>query len=301
MPAQIRNSDLATPAVDLYSLSKIFYELLIGVLPTGHWQPPSGSRADVPVAIDTLIEKGLKDAPIARPQSAAEYRDDLYAALNDVKPIIRPGKLPKWVTYAAGGVAAVMGLVVVAMNITPDPDTILREDIDRNADIVRRQIEADDRAAQLEFERAEAERIAREQAEFERAERARLERERLAEEQRERERRDRERRERNTVSFSNYSGTWYDGYGGYYNLGVQSNGSFQGSGFLMDGTPVTMSGSFSGNQMDYTIYLLGQAYVGGTASKNGPCHYDFVSTRFIDSARVSGQYHMNHFPGAPCP
>ncbi|MEO1028562.1 MAG: serine/threonine-protein kinase [Pseudomonadota bacterium] len=81
-PEQIRNADLATPAADLFAVSKIFYELLIGVLPTGHWQPPSGARKDVPRAIDRLIELGLKDAPSARPQSAAEYRTLLVQGMN---------------------------------------------------------------------------------------------------------------------------------------------------------------------------------------------------------------------------
>lgn len=81
-PEQIRNADLATPAADLFAVSKIFYELLIGVLPTGHWQPPSGARKDVPRAIDRLIELGLKDAPSARPQSATEYRTLLVQGMN---------------------------------------------------------------------------------------------------------------------------------------------------------------------------------------------------------------------------
>lgn len=84
-PEQIRNADLATPAADLYAVSKIFYELLVGVLPTGHWQPPSGARSDVPKAIDALIEQGISNAPGARPQTAEAYKTMLEAALVERK------------------------------------------------------------------------------------------------------------------------------------------------------------------------------------------------------------------------
>lgn len=309
-PEQIRNSDLATPAADLYSVSKIFYELLIGVLPTGHWQPPSGSRSDVPEAIDTLIEKGLKDAPIARPQSAVEYRDDLNAALDDVKPVIRTGKLPKWVTYAAGGVAAVMALIVVAMNITPDPDTILREDIDRNAEIARQQIEADNLAAQLEYERAEADRLAREQAEFERAERARLEQERIDRERRqreERERLERERLERERLAqkepfdeITDFTGRWTEAGGAYYDITVSPNGQFQGTG-VSGGVSVGLAGVMNFQGMQYKVFFNG-VYAGeGTATRSNHCHFIY-SNIYTDFSTYSGELHVRHNPGdTECP
>lgn len=81
-PEQITAPDAAQPAADLYSLSVMFYELLVGVLPQGHWQPPSGGRSDVPAAIDKLIERGLSNNPRVRPQSVAEYGKSLAEAMN---------------------------------------------------------------------------------------------------------------------------------------------------------------------------------------------------------------------------
>jgi uncharacterized membrane protein YhaH (DUF805 family)/tRNA A-37 threonylcarbamoyl transferase component Bud32 len=81
-PEQITAPDAAQPAADLYSLSVMFYELLVGVLPQGHWQPPSGGRSDVPPAIDKLIERGLSNNPRVRPQSVAEYGKALAEAMN---------------------------------------------------------------------------------------------------------------------------------------------------------------------------------------------------------------------------
>jgi serine/threonine protein kinase len=81
-PEQITAPDAALPSADLYSLSVMFYELLVGVVPQGHWQPPSAGRSDVPPAIDKLIERGLSNSPRQRPQSVAEYGKALAEAMS---------------------------------------------------------------------------------------------------------------------------------------------------------------------------------------------------------------------------
>lgn len=80
-PEQITAPDAAQPSADLYSLSVMFYELLVGVVPQGHWQPPSGGRSDVPPAVDKLIERGLANNPRVRPQNVAEYGKALAEAM----------------------------------------------------------------------------------------------------------------------------------------------------------------------------------------------------------------------------
>ena len=80
-PEQITAPDAAQPSADLYSLSVMFYELLVGVVPQGHWQPPSGGRSDVPPAVDKLIERGLANNPRVRPQTVADYGKALTDAL----------------------------------------------------------------------------------------------------------------------------------------------------------------------------------------------------------------------------
>jgi len=84
-PEQKTAPDTVKPSADLYSLSMMFYELLVGVLPQGHWQPPSRGRSDVPAGVDALIEAGLSNRPRIRPQSVAEYRAALLAA-SEPKP-----------------------------------------------------------------------------------------------------------------------------------------------------------------------------------------------------------------------
>jgi uncharacterized membrane protein YhaH (DUF805 family) len=80
-PEQITAPDAAQPSADIYSLSVMFYELLVGVVPQGHWQPPSVGRTDVPPAIDELIQRGLSNNPRARPQSTTEYGRILAEAM----------------------------------------------------------------------------------------------------------------------------------------------------------------------------------------------------------------------------
>jgi serine/threonine protein kinase/uncharacterized membrane protein YhaH (DUF805 family) len=90
-PEQLTAPDAAQASADLFSLSVMFYELLVGVVPQNYWQPPSGGRADVPIAIDQLIQKGLSPSPRTRPQAVAEYREALEAAMKQPAPSAATG------------------------------------------------------------------------------------------------------------------------------------------------------------------------------------------------------------------
>lgn len=130
-PEQVTNADLAGPSADVYSLSVMLYELLVGVLPQGHWQPPSAGRADVPRAIDELVREGLSNRPQARPQSMEAFLERLDAAassnlldagkramadLEEVRERWRKGVLaswnPRWTKIAGVGLLL---LVVAAL------------------------------------------------------------------------------------------------------------------------------------------------------------------------------------------
>ncbi|MFN4184567.1 MAG: serine/threonine-protein kinase [Hyphomonas sp.] len=121
-PEQVTAADTAGPAADLYSLSVIFYELLVDVLPQGHWQPPSGGRSDVPKAIDQLIERGLSNRPANRPQTAKDYRKLLVDAVNigPYLPPVPPDPGPKqgfnigFVKWGSIALAAVLAVVILA-------------------------------------------------------------------------------------------------------------------------------------------------------------------------------------------
>lgn len=106
-PEMVRHAGAATPATDVYSLSIILYELLVGVVPTGHWQPPSAGRDDIPARIDDLIKRGLSTSMALRPQSAAAYRMELLdPAARNVPKLVPPstgrggGSILKWTGIA---------------------------------------------------------------------------------------------------------------------------------------------------------------------------------------------------------
>src|SRR5262249_37086825 len=99
-PELLTAPDAAHASADFYSLSAMFYELLVNVVPTGFWQPPSEMRPDVPKGVDKLIERGLSNNPRNRPQTAAEFLSALDEATNaapkhDAKPTPVPPPPPK--------------------------------------------------------------------------------------------------------------------------------------------------------------------------------------------------------------
>jgi serine/threonine protein kinase len=85
-PEQMTSAESVGPMADIYSLSVIFYELLMEASPQARWEPVSKNRPDVPPAIDALIEKGLSARPRSRHASVAEYGVALDAALRQTVP-----------------------------------------------------------------------------------------------------------------------------------------------------------------------------------------------------------------------
>lgn len=90
-PEQKTAADTVGPPADLYAVTAIFYELLMGVAPTGRWAPLSKEREDLPAGIDAVIDKGLSSRPRSRYQNAQEY----LKALNEIRsaPMPSPGTL----------------------------------------------------------------------------------------------------------------------------------------------------------------------------------------------------------------
>lgn len=130
-PEQITNPESAGAAADIYSLSTIFYELLVDVLPQGGWQPPSSGRPDVPAGIDGLIQSGLQNRPASRPQSVAEYREKLNAAIGrlprlndrggDISDNNGRAKQRNWLKIGGGAFAGILLLAGIA-SLVPDVD-----------------------------------------------------------------------------------------------------------------------------------------------------------------------------------
>ncbi|WP_291075698.1 serine/threonine-protein kinase [Hyphomonas sp.] len=253
-PEQRTNPDSAGPPADLYSLSVMLYELLVGVVPGRHWQPPSGGRSDVPQEVDALILKGMSDNRALRPQNAEQYRKELIAAVNRVPVPLPPsspgpaGRTPSaangsLIAWVIGGSAATL-LVIIAIaaalfgtdpgpNPNPNPEPVPVPNPSN--------------------------------------------------------------------PYAYYSGEWADGYGGYYAITVSPNGSFTGAGASGDGTPVNIRGGISGNSLQYTLNVRGQDLASGRGTKVDACHFNFQTFDLYGNLNLTGQFHVNHEPGAPCP
>lgn len=301
-PEQIRNANAANAAADLYSVSKIFYELIVGVLPTGHWQPPSDGRSDVPPGIDVLIERGLSVNRDNRPQSAAEYRTRMIDAFNGVVwqdpkgsgkksgqddprkrktgPTPPPPKNKGVGLWLGLGGAGLLGLVLIGMvaaSLNRSAGTGCAPGlIDYNGNCLsptaysKLMGREDDGRDDVDDDDDEG--------------------------------------EVNPppppppMDYASLGGQWADGQGLFYSISMNRGGRFNGQTTLPDGTPISISGNFDGMAGNYVLRnsYSGESY-DGSVTWDGGCHIAYTTFLPNGSAGAQGQFHVNHMPGAPCP
>jgi serine/threonine protein kinase len=94
---------------DIYSLGAIFYEMLTGVLPEGHFEMPSDVNPEIPEFADLIIKKSLNSHPEKRYADVHEMERDLDDMLNLVKIQARDKKkirIKGWDKNETIGVAA---------------------------------------------------------------------------------------------------------------------------------------------------------------------------------------------------
>lgn len=303
-PEQITNPDAAGPSADLYSLSVLFYELMVDVLPQGHWQPPSGGREDIPPGIDSLIEKGLSNRPANRPQSALAYRKSLVAAVNlepfkKKKPIQKDtgnsSQLSTVLKWVGGGTVAILVLGGIATLLDPEPPTDPCADLMYDETAYYNCVNGNflptpepnptPEPVPKPIPKPDPTPVPRPDPVPDPLD---LERERL----------------RKMYRYLN--GQWIDGEdNSVVSMKVDSNGNLSGSGYdSFSGAQMTLSGKFSGRNGSYTVYApsLGLS-VKGTLIFDGGCHVDYTlldpnSGTVIDA----GKLHVNHPPGVTqCP
>lgn len=313
-PEQITNPGTAGPPADIYSLSIMFYELLMDVLPQGHWQPPSGGRGDVPATIDKLIEKGLSSRPASRQPTVGAYREELDSCLagtsrdqtNKQETLRKPNRLMEgnlgetyqshWqqmLSTTGGKVSLGLSVLVGGAIILASTNSELFEETDQR--LHKQDVWIDGRGGGTEP--ADGDTIADTD----------------------------ETGNQDTVNdtgndkggttsnkpigvvnptsppppqspFTKLAGIWNDGMGGIFRITVNDEGSFFGNGSAA-GAVYRIEGSIPGGK--FVGNINGQAF-SGPLQWDGACHIAYQT--YAQNTLISeGKFHIDHNPGAACP
>ena len=75
-PEQMEGSHAVDHRADIYSLGVVFYEMLTGEVPMGHFEPPS-KKVEIDVRLDEVVLRTLAREPERRYQHASEVKTDV--------------------------------------------------------------------------------------------------------------------------------------------------------------------------------------------------------------------------------
>jgi tRNA A-37 threonylcarbamoyl transferase component Bud32 len=84
-PEQMEGSHAVDHRADIYSLGVVFYEMLTGEVPAGHFEPPSRKVA-IDVRLDEVVLRAMAREPERRYQHASEVRTDIDSICRSVRP-----------------------------------------------------------------------------------------------------------------------------------------------------------------------------------------------------------------------
>jgi serine/threonine protein kinase len=93
-PEQMQGSRSVDHRADIYSLGVVFYEMLTGQIPAGHFEPPS-KQAEVDDRLDDVVLRAMASDPNDRFQNISELRSDIeQIASGDLPAVPRPDSSP---------------------------------------------------------------------------------------------------------------------------------------------------------------------------------------------------------------
>jgi serine/threonine protein kinase len=89
-PEQVERPGMVDHRADIYSLGVVFYEMLTGELPSGHFQPPS-QKVQIDVRLDEVVLRALEKKPELRYQQASEVKSQVERITSTRPDRVAPG------------------------------------------------------------------------------------------------------------------------------------------------------------------------------------------------------------------
>jgi serine/threonine protein kinase len=111
-PEQIEKPQMVDHRADIYSLGVVFYEMLTGELPLGHFQPPS-EKTPLDARVDEVVLRSLEKEPDRRYQKASEVRTDVET-IGSTKPPAHVRISPRRGKNVLAGGLVLLTLIIIA-------------------------------------------------------------------------------------------------------------------------------------------------------------------------------------------
>ncbi len=90
-PEQMESSHEVDHRADIFSLGVVFYEMLTGQTPAGHFDPPS-KKVEVDVRLDEVVLRSMAREPERRYQQVSQVKSEVESISQSVPPV--PPKVP---------------------------------------------------------------------------------------------------------------------------------------------------------------------------------------------------------------
>ena len=127
-PEQMEGSHAVDHRADIYSLGVVFYEMLTGEVPMGHFEPPS-KKVEIDVRLDEVVLRAMAREPERRYQQASDVKSavDSITSTTSARPRRAPANVawpywtPTWKPFAV--ISALIALWIQALDSGVSGDT----------------------------------------------------------------------------------------------------------------------------------------------------------------------------------